>query len=301
MLIVFGSINLDIAFSAARLPAPGETVLGKGYLVSPGGKGANQAHAAQRYGMKTALVGAVGEDSFAEPALAQLARSGVDLSALQRLAGSTGCAGIVVDAQGENQIVVAPGVNLALRNTHLGDAMLGSARAVLLQMETDARENHALIARAHKRKVLTVLNNAPAREIPEDVLASLDVLIVNQTEFAQTAQAAGIAEDADTGRRVLALARRFDLSVVVTLGAGGAMAVVGSELLQCPAPRVQAVDATGAGDTFAGVLVSALIEDRRWPDALARACAAAALACTQPGAQVAQPGREQIEAMLARP
>jgi len=299
-LLVFGSINLDIAFRADHLPRAGETVLGGGYQASPGGKGANQAHAAQRYGLATTLVGAVGDDAFAARALAQLQAAGVDLTALQRLPGPTGCAGIVVDAQGENQIVVAPGVNLALRASHASDGALSGVRAVLLQMETDAAENAALIGRAKRHGCLVVLNNAPARPLAADVLQALDVLIVNQIELAATAQGVGIAAT-DAPAQVRELARRFALTVVLTLGGDGVLACAGGAApLRLPALPVQVVETTGAGDTFAGVFTAALVE--QWPlrEALMRGVVAAGLACARAGAQLAQPDRAEIEAALER-
>ncbi len=300
MLLVFGSINLDIAFDGERLPTAGETVLGRGWRMSPGGKGANQAHAAQRYGLATTLVGAVGDDDFAAQALAQLRPAGVDLGALQRLPGQTGCDGIMVDASGENQIVVAPGVNLGLRAAHVSDQLLASARTLLLQMETDATENAVLIERAKRLGCQVVLNNAPARALAGDVLHAIDVLIVNQTELATTAHGAGITAG-DAPALLHALARRFALTVVLTLGGDGVLACAGDAApLRLPALPVAVVDTTGAGDTFAGVFTAARVEQRPLREALQRGIVAAGLACTRAGAQRAQPDRAEIEAALRR-
>jgi len=299
MLLVFGSINLDIAFQAERLPLAGETVLGKGYLISPGGKGANQAHAARRYGLPVRMVGAVGDDAFAAPALASLEAAAVDLTGIQRLAGQTGCAAIMVNAQGENQIVVAPGANLALRHHHVPDEALAGARAVLLQMETDPAENHALMARARHHGCLTVLNNAPAQRIAPEWLQALDVLIVNESELAQTAQGAGLP-DGEPAALLQELASRFSLTVVLTLGGRGVLACADRQTLRLPAADVAVVDTTGAGDTFAGVFTAALVERRPLRDALALGSVAAGLACTRHGAQLAQPSRAEIEDALRR-
>lgn len=299
MLLVFGSVNLDIAFSAQRLPLAGETVMGTGYLVSPGGKGANQAHAARLYGAPVTLAAAVGRDAFAEPALSRLAAAGCDLAEVQWLDAPTGCAGIVVDGQGENQIVVAPGANLALRSDHVSDATLSMAHTVLLQMETEPAQNLALLARARAMKRQTVLNNAPARALGPEALALVDLLVVNETELAATVQGSGIV--ADGARAQLAtLAARFGVAVVLTLGARGVLACAGGTMHEVPAFPVDVVDTTGAGDTFTGVLAAARVEGQDWPQALRSASAAAALACTRAGAQVAQPTRGEIEALLAR-
>jgi ribokinase len=299
MLLVFGSINLDIAFQAERLPLAGETVLGKGYLISPGGKGANQAHAARLYGAEVHMAGAVGRDAFAAHALERLDAAGVDLSGVQQVQAPTGCAGIVVDAQGENQIVVAPGANLALQSRHVADATLARAHAVLLQMETDAGENQLLLQRARRQGALAVLNNAPARALDAAMLQALDVLVVNQGELGATALGAGVA-GTDSAQLVRALSARFGLTVVLTLGAQGVLACADSQMLTLPAFPVPVVDTTGAGDTFAGVLTAALMEGLTLPAALQAASAAAALACTRAGAQAAQPERAQIHALLAR-
>lgn len=298
MLLVFGSINLDIAFNASHLPQAGETVLGGGYLVSPGGKGANQAHAARRMGADVCLVGAVGQDAFAAPALAQLVAAGVDLSALQRVDAPTGCAGIVVDAQGENQIVVAPGANQRLRASHVDDALLVRARAVLVQQENEAHEVEALLVRARAAGVFTVLNNAPARAVGRDALRCVDVLVVNAVELAATAQGAGLPALDDAGAQVLAMSKALDLTVVLTRGAEGVLACADGELLNVPAFRVPVVDTTGAGDTFAGVLTAALMTGEPLAAVLRTASAAAALACTRAGAQVAQPSRDEVLALL---
>lgn len=299
MLLVFGSVNLDIAFSAARLPLAGETVMGSGYLVSPGGKGANQAHAARLFGAPVTLAAAVGRDAFAESALARLAGAGVDLAQVQWLDAPTGCAGIVVDARAENQIVVAPGANLALASHHVSDATLSMAQTVLLQMETDPAQNADLLARARAAGCQTMLNNAPAHRLTPELLALLDVLVVNETELAATVEGAGIEAEGSRAQ-VQALASRFGMAVVLTLGAQGALACAEGQVHEVASFPVDAVDTTGAGDTFTGVLAAARMEGQDWPQALRTAAAAAALACTKAGAQVAQPTRAEVNALLAR-
>ncbi len=300
MLLVFGSINLDIAIRTSRLPARGETVLGEAALISPGGKGANQAHAACRDGMTTTLVGAVGRDAFAEPALALLREAGVDLSLLQRFDGATGCATIAVDAAGENQIVVAPGANMSLLAAPVPDATLRAARAVLLQMETPPDQNALLLARARAAGCLTLLNNAPALPLDAALLAAVDVLVVNEGELRVTAQAESPSA-LPAHETLVALAKRHALTVVLTRGGEGVLAsVAGAPPLAVAALPVRVVDTTGAGDTFCGVLAASLAQGAPLATALHRANAAAALACTRPGAQAAQPGGVEIDALLAR-
>jgi ribokinase len=298
MLLVFGSINLDLSFRCQRLPRAGETLLSQGVRVSPGGKGANQAHAAQRYGVATQLVGAVGDDAFAEAALQCLRDSGVELGGLQRLPGATGLASIAVDAEGENQILVAPGVNLDLRHEAVSDAQLRACRMLLLQMETDAAQNLALLERARRLGVSTVLNNAPAQDLSPRLLQALDVLIVNAHELQRSAASCGIDQGGPLDW-LSELADRHALTVVLTLGAQGVAVRCAGRTLNLRSHPVAVADTTGAGDTFAGVFAAACCEGLDLHEALSRAIVAAALACTRPGAQQAQPTRAEIDAQRA--
>jgi ribokinase len=192
---------------------------------------------------------------------------------------------------------VASGANLALRHQHLPDALLRRGKALLLQMETDASQNFALIERAHRLGLSTVLNNAPAMPLPAEVLRQVDVLIVNQHELQRSAQAVGISAGVATDW-LRELADRHALCVLLTLGAHGVAARAEGRSWRLPAHPVQVLDSTGAGDTFAGVFAAARADGRDFQDALARASVAAALACTRRGAQSAQPRRDQIEQAL---
>ena len=275
MLLVFGSINLDIAFDGERLPTAGETVLGRGWRMSPGGKGANQAHAAQRYGLATTLDGAVGDDDFAAQALAQLRPAGVDLGALQRLPGQTGCAGIMVDASGENQIVVAPGANARLRPPDVDDLPL--ADALLCQLEVPlATVMHAAV----HANGFVALNLAPALDVPAGLLEHADLVVVNDTEALHYGEAL----------------HRGDGLVAITHGARGATLLrAGREVATARPPRIEPVDTTGAGDAFVAALLVALLEQRPAGAALAFACAAGAAAAMTAGAQPSLPTREVVQ------
>jgi ribokinase len=300
MITVFGSINADISVAAARLPAPGETVLGGAALLSPGGKGANQAHAARRFGAGVRMFGAVGSDAFAPGALQSLADAGVDITGVAALAGqATGLALIVLDAQGENSIVVAPGANLAARAADLPDQVLRDSGALLLQLETDAGETMALARRARGLGCRVILNASPLDQADLLDMHAIDTLIVNRDELQQLAQRAGVySSTADA--LALALARRYANEVLVTLGAQGALlAGADGSMLTVPAFPVQAADTTGAGDTFAGVFAAAIAEGAGRQRAMEYGGAAAALACSRRGAQVAQPLRTEIEQLLA--
>lgn len=267
-LAVVGSVNLDLVVRAERLPRPGETVTGGALSRVPGGKGANQAVAAARLGAETALVGCVGVDAFADEALAELRTAGVDLAGVRRVDAPTGVALIVVDAAGENEIVVAPGANLELRPE---DVVLAEADAVLAQQEVPA----AAVARAAETAPRFFLNAAPAR--PGAPAAELT--IVNRYEL-----------DALGDRRGL---------VCLTLGAEGAVLLAdGEEVARAAAPRVDAVDGTAAGDAFAACLVVSLLEGRAHEEALRRACAAGALAASRPGAQTSLPTAQEVDSLL---
>ena len=270
-IAVVGSINLDLVARCERLPRPGETLTDATFERVPGGKGANQALAAARLGADVAMVGAVGNDPFAEEALALLAEGGVDLGGVRRVAGPTGVALIVVGDDGENQIVVAPGANAAAETTE----GLEAADAVLCQLEIPV----ATVAEAARRGRFTCLNAAPARELPDGLLDDVDLLVVNRYEQ----EAVG----------------RFDGLTALTLGAGGAVLLEGGrEIARAVPPEVEAVDGTGAGDAFTACLLVSLLEGRAREEALTRACAAGALAASRPGAQPSLPTAAEVDEIL---
>jgi len=260
-LSVVGSINLDLVARVAALPRPGETLAAGTLERFPGGKGANQAVAAARLGARVRLVGAVGDDGFAEEALAGLRAAGVELDLTHT--GTTGLALILVDDAGENQIVVAPGANAHVPPVHPGGAVLSQ-----LEVPDDVVRAAAVGAD------FFALNAAPAR--PIDVVP--DLLIVNRLEH----------EVVSRGRLV-----------AVTLGAEGAVLLEdGREVARAGAPAVDVVDGTSAGDAFAACLVVSLLEGRPRDAALRRACAAGALAATRIGAQPSLPAAAEVDELL---
>ncbi len=298
MIVVFGSINVDLVMTVARLPRPGETVLTQGYRAVAGGKGANQALAAARAGGRVRMVGCVGRDGFAAPALGNLRAAGVDLSGVVEVDLPTGCAVVCVDGEGENQIVVAAGANLKAAARQVPESVLGPDTTLLVQLEVDEAENRLVIARARDAGARIVLNAAPARRQPGAVLAALDVLVVNAVEAAMLAEHASPgAIDGQAAARVLATA--YGVVVIVTLGGEGAVAFAPDGAWSVPALTVAAVDTTGAGDAFTGVLAAALDGGAALTDALRRASVAAGLSCLAAGAQPALPGAAEIERRLA--
>jgi ribokinase len=260
-LTVVGSANLDLVARVERLPRPGETLTDATLGRVPGGKGANQAVAAARLGADVTFAGAVGEDGFAEEALASLGEAGVELHVERR--GETGVALILVAADGENQIVVVPGVNASVDAVASGN--------VLCQLEIPVETVVANAAAAD----WFCLNAAPAK--PVDV--EPDLLVVNRYEY-----------EVNSRGKLVAL----------TLGEEGALLLEnGMELVRATPPKVDAVDGTAAGDAFTACLVVSHLEGRDWDEALRRACAAGAIATTRPGAQPSLPTASEVDAILA--
>jgi ribokinase len=282
---VVGSANLDLVASAPALPRPGETVLGRAFRTVPGGKGANQAVAASRAGADCAFIGAVGDDPFGGQLRAHLTESGVDTTGLRTVAGPSGVALIAVDDAAENQIVVVPGANASVTGLTGADrAAVGTAGVLLCQLEIPL----PAVVEAVTAAPFAILNAAPARALPPELLAGVDLLVVNETEAA-TLGGGGAAE-------LLASVPR----VVVTLGARGAeYADRDGARLAVPAPLIEAVDTTAAGDAFCGALAVAWAEGRPVAAVLRWACAAGAACATRPGAGTALPARAEIDALEA--
>ncbi|MDQ2964011.1 MAG: ribokinase [Pseudomonadota bacterium] len=298
MVIVFGSINLDLVTRVARFPKPGETIGAESFATYPGGKGANQALAAARAGVAVRLYGAVGTDAFADTALGLLAAAGIDLDGVKRAAAPTGCATILVDARGENCIAVVSGANEIADPEAVPDSVLVPGTLVVLQHEVPARANAVLIARAHRGGARIMLNAAPARPLPIELLRQIDVLVVNQTEAAALAAANGWPTKAQAFAAAVIAVTAPTFAVVVTLGKEGALAASGNDTMVVQAPDVEVIDTTGAGDAFVGALAAAIDAHAPLPDALRAAVAAGSLACTTAGAQPALPRREAIVAAL---
>jgi ribokinase len=288
---VVGGCNIDLVTRAPALPRAGETVLGTAFAAIVGGKGANQAIAAARAGARSAIVGAVGDDAHAESIRGALRDSGVDTRGLRSVAGPSGTALIVVDDAGENTIVVVPGANGALTTLSETDrAVIDAADAVLFQLEVPLG---IVLAAATRSRGLRVLNAAPARPLPRELLEAIDLLVVNDGEAVTLAPA---ATGGDPLRALLDLVPR----VALTLGARGVRYGDRDGMtLAVAAPKVTAVDTTAAGDTFTGVLATALAERRPTREALELACAAASLCVETAGASTSIPFRAAIDARWA--
>jgi ribokinase len=291
MVIVFGSIHLDLIFSLPHIPLPGETVLGPSTRIEPGGKGANQAVAAARDGATVIMAGSVGRDALADGALGLLRTAGVNLDRVVAVDATTGCAAITVDPAGNNAIAVGSGANLAARASQVEDALLKPGATVVLQMEVPANETAALITRARAAGARAVLNLAPAAALPEDVLRAVDVLVVNDTEGAWLAGHLGCAASAEALRD-----RLGGVAVVLTRGGEGADVASRDAVWHEPAEHVVATDTTAAGDCFVGVLAHRLDRGETLRAAVRRASIAAAICCTRPGSQGSIPAGAETDA-----
>lgn len=298
MIVVIGSINLDLIVAVERLPKPGETVPGRDFVTAPGGKGANQALAAARAGAATRMVGAVGDDAFAEEALALLKGAGVGLSGLYRAETATGTAHILVERSGENTIAVVPGANAEVSPLHVRQAALSPGNHVLLQLEVPIATVDAALRAVRSAGAVSLLNTAPYREEAASLLGDADYVIANETEFDLYADALALKGN-DRQARMCDFSVRTGRTVIVTLGADGVWAATPETFLSVPTIRIDPVDTVGAGDTFCGYLATQLASGHGLEQSLRQAAVAGALACLKPGAQPAIPHRTEVEAALA--
>lgn len=287
-VVVVGSINADLHLILDRHIRPGETLLAEGGTMSPGGKGANQALAARFSGAEVVMLGAVGRDPAAGTALALLADSGADLSGVQRVDAPTGLAVVSVDAAGENTVVVVPGAN-ALVGAEMVDGWAGAisdADVIVLQGEIPAEASVRASRLATGR---VVVNLAPAIDVPTELIRTADPLIVNEHEAAVALGQVGGDPDAVPRVAVGALREAGVPSVVLTLGADGALVADGAGVVAVPSPAVRAVDTVGAGDAFCGALAARLADGLSLVDAAAYAARFAAYTVRFPGAQSSYP------------
>jgi ribokinase len=285
MIVVVGSVNRDLVATTDSLPAPGETVLGA-HFETAGGKGANQAVAAARLGAEVAFVGRVGDDEAGRMLAAAFRVEGVNAELLTVTdQAPTGLAVITVDGLGENTIVVSPGANdlVGLQDVAGASSLLRAASVTLLQLEIPMRR--ATLA-ALTAGGMVILNAAPAQPLPDELIAAVGVLVVNRSELADL-----------TGSENPRMASVLPVpTTVVTLGADGAALVVDEEVTVYPAPRVEVVDTTGAGDAFCGALAAGIDAGLEIQAAVPRAVIAGAMATTAKGARSAMPTAAELDA-----
>jgi ribokinase len=303
-VIVVGSLNADLTIRTDRLPSAGETVAGHGFATRPGGKGANQAVAAARLGSAVSLIGAVGDDAHGSMLVEAAHRDGIDTDSIIRIADtSTGVAVIEVDAQGENSIVVFPGANGRLAPHHVEQEAerIAAAVVVCLCLESPLRTIMTAARLGHQAGATVLLNLSPFREVPAQVLADTDLLLVNEHEAAQLLGSTDPALDWDA--TALGFTARGVGDVVVTLGARGSMVIQSGPdglpvLTPIPAVPSHVVDTTGCGDAFTGAVADSLARGEGLVAAARRAAVVASLAAAAEGAQASYPTLSEVKVHL---
>jgi ribokinase len=296
MIVVFGSLNMDLVFRLPVLPVAGQTVLTPSFGRACGGKGANQAVAAARLGARVRMAGRVGRDEHGDILLEALASDGIDAHAVLPGQEPTGIAIVAVDEAGENLILVASGANLEARAAQVPDDWLGPSTTLVLTLEVPHAEVFALGRLARSRGARVVLNAAPAGPVEAD---AIDVLVVNEIEVKAVAAFAAI-QARGVIAQARALARAWRALIVVTLGSTGVRAFGPDGAWSVTAPSIRPVDTTGAGDAFVGAFARALDQGLDVAEALRHGVAAGACACLVEGAQPSMPNTARHRAMLAR-
>lgn len=292
MIVVFGSINLDLIGKVSRIPKPGETVPGTSFATAAGGKGANQALAARRAGAKVKMIGAAGKDSMGDQALQLLSEGGVDLSDVRRLDVAQGVAMIFVDEAGENVIGILPGANaeVSIADAERTLASLTSSDVLVVQQEIQPGSTIRALSVARERGARSILNTAPFLGTTREAAKRADIVVANETEFAL------LAGEGDLDETMRGYVDATGRTIIVTLGPDGAKARTSTgETITVPAMKVQPVDTVGAGDTFVGYLAAGLEAGLSLGQAMRRAAVAASLACLKPGAQPAIPTASEVD------
>jgi ribokinase len=297
-ILVVGSLNADLVVRSPRFPGPGETISGEDLQVIPGGKGANQAVAAARLGAKVSMCGRVGRDNFGDFLLDNLKSNHVDTASVQRADASTGTAIIVVDSDGQNSIVLSPGANGKVTPVDVDHASFQAGGLVLLQLEIPIPTVLHAAQRARESGMRVVLNPAPARSLPDELIALVDFIIPNESEL-QLLTGMNVSDIPSAERAGHALLQRGAKKVIVTLGEKGALIVEQEASKQVDTFKIDVVDTTAAGDAFIGGFATKLLESATLPEAVRFGCACGALATTRFGAQPSMPTREEVEKLIS--
>lgn len=301
-IVVIGSMNTDLVIKTARMPAPGETLHGEDLQTIPGGKGANQAAAAARLGSRVAMVGRVGADQFGPHLVNNLAHQGVNTGHVRVDPGSsTGIALIMVDAQGENSILLSAGANGKVSRSDVDSAstLLSQARLLLLQFEIPMETVEYSLDKASKLGIKVILNPAPAQVVEPGLLEKIDILVPNQTEL-EIMSGLPVSDDESTRTAALALVNQGVEIVIVTLGERGALLVTSDESTFVPGIKVEVLDTTAAGDAFIGALATAIVRNMTMKEAVRFANCAGALAVTSFGAQPSLPSADEVYQVYSR-
>lgn len=302
MIVVFGSMNIDLIMPVDHFPKTGETVLcAADYLSRTGGKGANQAIAAARAGAKVAMVGKVGDDAFGRRSVNNLKTQGIWTTGIGISERPTGCATIAVNMKGGNIIIVAPGANLDATSDQLPDEVFNNKNVILTQLETDHAQTYDVLRRAKAGGAVSILNVSPSSSIPKESLADIDYLIVNEIEAQQLAAGFGFKSEsaAEIALRIAAMGtHEKPLACIITLEERGAVAAREKNVYRIGSMPIEVVDSTGAGDAFCGFFAAALQMGSQWLNAMHFASVGAGLSCLGLGAQEGMPAYDDIAANL---
>lgn len=296
-ILVIGSLNADLVVRVPRFPAPGETLSGSGLTTLPGGKGANQAAAAAKLGVSVAMLGRVGRDQLGQMLLENLRRQQVDVSAVRESDSATGTAVILVNEQGQNCIVISPGANGEVSPADVQAAP--QAKIMLLQLEIPLETVLYAAQWGKERGMTVILNPAPARDLPDELFEKVDIIVPNESELSLLTGLT-VTDYGQANAAIAALMKRGAKQVILTMGERGTIAQTDFDSSNfLPAFKVNAVDATAAGDAFIGGLAACFARGIVLPEALDYASACGALAVTKFGAQPSLPSAEEVQAFLA--
>lgn len=299
-IVVVGSLNMDMVVKVDRRPDRGETVLGNGFFMSPGGKGANQAYAAGALGASVTMIGRLGEDVFADAIRNNLAKVGVDTSTVDTVpTDSSGVALISIDSEGDNSIIVAPGVNMSITadDIRAKESIIKQAKLLIVQLEIPLEAVMEAVEIAHQHGVQVLLDPAPAQPLPDHLLQMIDYITPNQTEILQLT---GVeVTDADSAKDAAdVLLNKGVKTVFAKLGSKGVTIVTSNQLETCSGYEVAVLDTTAAGDAFAGAIGTAIVEGKDVCEAAKFANAVGALTVTRYGAQQSMPNRQETEIFI---
>lgn len=297
-ILVVGSLNADLVVRAPRFPQPGETISGEDLQVIPGGKGANQAVAAARQETNVSMLGRVGEDSFGAFLLENLKSNRVDSQLIQRDDASTGTAIIVVDANGQNSIVLSAGANGKVTDADVNSASFSDFSLLLLQLEIPTPPVLSAARRAHESGLRVILNPAPANKLSNELISLADYLIPNETELSLLT-GLPVNDMNSTEWAARALLEIGAKNVIVTMGSNGALIVTNSQVTHIETYTVNVVDTTAAGDAFIGGFAAAFLQDKSLEEVVRYGCACGALATTKFGAQPSLPRKEEVQRFMS--